>query len=232
MSTTVSHGKIGSLPHLTREELNRRILDGQLAPQILPWLNALPETIALINERFDGEAVTPQNLSTWRLGGYKKWLARKEKTENLKTLSSFARELVGASGNLADGAAAILSGQILETLEEAANMAVTGGSDDAEKDPVDGLAKMASAIASLQTAARAQQKIDLDRRTADRKDAELALSVQKFQRQTVEQFIKWARSPAAAEILESGKPAHVQMDLLRELMFGPVDGKGAEDGKA
>lgn len=40
---TTRKGKIGGLPREIREELNERLLDGQLAPQILPWLNAFPE---------------------------------------------------------------------------------------------------------------------------------------------------------------------------------------------
>ena len=75
----------------------------------------------------------------------------------------------------------------------------------------------------------ARAKLDLARRDSDRKQEELLLAKARFQRQTVEQFIKWAKSPEAAGILESGKPAHVQMSMLRDLMFGPVTGGGGSD---
>lgn len=231
---TPAAGKIGRLPHAIREEVCRRLLDGKTGPEVLRWLNDLPETQRLVDQFFDGEPVTPQNLSNFRLGYFRQWLTRREKAEHIKTLSAFARDLATSGGNLADGAAAILSGQILEALELAGNLCVTGGSDDAESDPAAGLAKMASAVAALQTAARQARKLDLEARAADRKDAELALAVEKFQSQTVEKFIAWAKRPEAAEILESGKPQHVQMDLLRELMFGPVKpapGKEASDGQ-
>lgn len=231
---TPAAGKIGRLPHKIREEVCTRLLDGQTGPEVLAWLNDLPETKRLVDQSFDGEPVTPQNLSNFRLGYFRQWLARREKTEHLKTLGTFARELATSGNDISDGAAAILSGQILEALEMAGNLAVTGGSDDAESDPMSGLAKMAAAITALQNARRQARKLELEARAADRKDAELALAVEKFQAQTVEKFMAWARRPEAAEILESGKPQHVQMDLLRELMFGPVTsgkGKGAADGQ-
>ena len=227
---TISKGKIGSLPHELREELCRRMLDGADGPELLAWLNAHPVALDVWRRKFEGAPLTPQNLSDFRRGDFARWCARRRKTEDLKSLSSFARDLVGAGGNIADGAAAILSGQILEALELAANFAATGGSDDAEADPAAGLAKMAQAVAALQTAGVQRQRLDLAKRDADRKAEELLLAKARFQRQTVEQFVKWARSPDAAKILESGKPSHVQMDLLRELMFGAVSNDAGKEG--
>jgi hypothetical protein len=36
-------GKIARLPHQIRHPLNERLLDGQKAKTILPWLNSLSE---------------------------------------------------------------------------------------------------------------------------------------------------------------------------------------------
>ena len=58
-------GKIARLPESLREQLNRRLREGQLGPQILPWLNAQPETIQTLAELFQGQPVTSQNLSDW-----------------------------------------------------------------------------------------------------------------------------------------------------------------------
>lgn len=218
-------GKIARLPHALREEVCLRLLDGQGAGTILPWLNARPDAARTWAEWFDGEPCTAQNLSAWRLGGYRDWLRRRQKVEHLKTLQGFAVDLAKSGGRIADGAAAIISGHILEALEDAANLAVTRAAGDPGKDPAAGLAKMASAIASLQGAGVQRAKLELDKRTADRKDDELALQRDKFQAATVKAFLKWARSDEARAILDSGKPAAVQMDLLRELMFGPVAGK-------
>jgi len=215
-------GKIARLPHALREALNIRLQNGESAAAVLAWLNARPEAIRAWETYFDGNPAEAQNLSNWRSGGYAEWLARKDRTENLKTLSAFALDLTKSGGNIADGAASILAGQILEALEQGANMAVTGGSDDADKDPAAGVAKMAQAVAALQSSGVARSRLELDKRKVAQKDQALALDREKFERQTVTMFVEWAKSPEAVAILDSGKPKHVQMDKLRELMFGKV----------
>jgi hypothetical protein len=75
-------GKIARLPEAIRIELNQRLLDGQLGPEILPWLNTHPEL----------DLKTPinaANLSSWRLGAYQAWLNGKSE----KTLESFSASL-------------------------------------------------------------------------------------------------------------------------------------------
>lgn len=214
-------GKIARLSHSVRDETCRRLLDGQAGPEILAWLNSHPEVIVILREHFGGEAVNAENLSAWRLGGYRDWLARREKAENLKTLAAFARDLAGSGGHIADGAASIIAGQILEALEHVAEAPPADASGEAA-DPAKRLASMASAIVSLQSASIAKSRLELDKRKARQKDTVLQLAREKLERQTVEAFLKWAKSPEASAILESGKPRHVQMGLLRDLMFGPA----------
>ena len=213
-------GKIARLPHALREQVCRKMLDGQSAPVLLEWLNARPEAARVWAAHFDGEPASAQNLSAWRTGGYAEWLARQQKTEDLKTLGAFALELTRSGGNIADGAAAILSGQILEALEQSANLVVTGGSDDAEKDPAAGLAKMACAITALRAGGIAKERLALDKRKVQQKDSAMRLDREKFELQTVAKFLEWARSAEAVEILDSRKPKTVKMEALRALMFG------------
>lgn len=220
-------GKIARLPHALREEVNRRMLDGQLAPQILPWLNDQPDAAAIWERDFEGVPASAQNLSEWKLGGHKEWRARRDRVDALKDLSSFAHNLTKSGGHIADGAASILSGQILEALEQAGNLVVTGGSDDVEKDPNAGLVAMAKAVSALQKAATSRGKLDLDREKSRRDEKRLKLDREKFERQTVTKFLEFARSAEAQDILSSGKPRAVQMDALRALMFGPVTREGA-----
>lgn len=213
-------GKIARLPHALREQVNTRLLNGESASTILGWLNAEPEAAVIWQTNFDGSEASPQNLSEWRSGGYRDWLTRREKIEHTKTLATFAESLAKSGGNIADGAAAILGGQMLEALEQAANMSVTGGSDDAEADPTKGLARMASAITALQSARTARERLTLERERVKAKREDQKLAREKFETQTVKAFLEWARQPEAVAILDSGKPKHVQMDALRELMFG------------
>jgi len=73
------HGKIARLPLALREELNRRLQNGELSPALLPWLNQLPEVQALLAQFFAGRPISRQNLSEWRLGGYRDWLKLQER---------------------------------------------------------------------------------------------------------------------------------------------------------
>lgn len=215
-------GKIARLPHALREEVNRRLLDNQTSAVLLPWLNAQPEAIAIWEHEFEGMPASAENLSQWRQGGFADWKARTERVENLKTLSSFANELTQSGGHIADGAAAILSGQILEALEQAGNLVVTGGSDDAERDPNEGLIAMAKAVSSLQKSAAAKGKLALDREKADQSRERLQLDREKFETQTVTKFLQFAKQPEAIAILNSGKSQQIKMEALRALMFGKV----------
>ncbi|HVY68299.1 MAG TPA: hypothetical protein VHH73_00120 [Verrucomicrobiae bacterium] len=71
-------GKIGRLPRAIREQLNQRLHDGGQGPELLDWLNALPEVQQLLTAEFDGKPISAQNLSSWRQGGYEDWLAHGE----------------------------------------------------------------------------------------------------------------------------------------------------------
>jgi len=222
-------GKIARLPHVLREEVNVRLMDGQTSRVILPWLNKQPAAVAVWERDFEGVPASAQNLSEWKLGGWKEWRERKERVENLKTLSSFAHDLTKSGGHIADGAASILAGQILEALEQAGNLVVTGGSDDAEKDPNAGLVAMAKAVSSLQKSSVSKGKLDLDRERSKQNRERLNLDREKFETQTVSKFLEFAKKPAAIAILNSGKSQEVKMEAIRELMFGKV--KEVKGGK-
>lgn len=71
-------GKIARLPYAMREQVNRRIDTGERARPLLKWLNALPEVQTVLERDFKGQPVSAQNLSEWRNGGYRDWLARQE----------------------------------------------------------------------------------------------------------------------------------------------------------
>ena len=45
-------GKIGRLPLALREQVNRRLHDGQTAKSIADWLNGLPEVQTILAEQF------------------------------------------------------------------------------------------------------------------------------------------------------------------------------------
>ena len=90
--------KITRLPDSLREELNQRLRNGEPAHLILPWLNARPEVIALVEEHYGGNLISPQNLSDWNLGGYREWLTRQEMRESSQDFATEAPHLTAAAG--------------------------------------------------------------------------------------------------------------------------------------
>ena len=71
-------GKIARLPQYLREQLNRRIEDGEPGRDLLEWLNshgAVQDTLAA---HFGGRPITEQNLSEWKQGGFNDWQHHQE----------------------------------------------------------------------------------------------------------------------------------------------------------
>ncbi|HEX4264631.1 MAG TPA: hypothetical protein VH597_09855 [Verrucomicrobiae bacterium] len=79
-------GKIARLPAAIRYELNRRLENGVLGKDIVPWLNALPEVQRVLTEMFGGQPISENNLSNWRRGGFQDWLRDQERRARLEEL--------------------------------------------------------------------------------------------------------------------------------------------------
>jgi hypothetical protein len=85
MTTRV--GKIAQLPKEIRDQLNQRLENGKQGPEILKWLNDLPETKKLLAEKFDHQPINKQNLSEWRRGGYEEWLRFQERQLRIQRIT-------------------------------------------------------------------------------------------------------------------------------------------------
>jgi hypothetical protein len=86
------NGKIARLSREVRDELNRRLERSQPGPNLLDWLNGLPEVRELLQEQFEGEPISKQNLSQWRQGGFQEWLARQELWQAAVDANDFATD--------------------------------------------------------------------------------------------------------------------------------------------
>jgi hypothetical protein len=86
-------GKIARLPAAVREEINRRLDDGQKSKTILPWLNALPEVKAVVDAEFGGNFITKHNLSEWNTGGYAAWAEKQRLRESVDSFLEDAASL-------------------------------------------------------------------------------------------------------------------------------------------
>ena len=186
-------GKIARLPATIRDELNQRLRNGAQGPQVLPWLNALPETQAVLTEFFDGKEINATNLSDWRLGGFAEWEEKQDRTYRTKELAAYAVKLAEAnSASIAQGASAIASGRLLELLEAATS---EDGKLSAEE-----LGDVVKSLTSLRSAEIAQQRSDQDAVKLKQKDEELKLAREKFQRDTAAMVLKSARDTAIQQI--------------------------------
>src|SRR5688572_25597521 len=96
-------GKIARLQRDIRNQLNRRIADGEPGIRLVEWLNALESVRQGLAQDFGGREISEQNLSEWKQGGYADWLARQETLACARELAADAGELTDAAeGSLAD----------------------------------------------------------------------------------------------------------------------------------
>jgi hypothetical protein len=110
-------GKIARLPRSTREELNRRLHNGEAGVRLADWLNGLPDVKTVLAADFGGRAISAQNLSEWKSGGYVEWQARQEALEQARELAADARELSEATdGRLTDHLATVLAARYAAAL--------------------------------------------------------------------------------------------------------------------
>lgn len=86
-------GKIARLPLHVRNQLNQRLEDGKEGDAILKWLNDLPAVREVLQSKFNGRRINKQNLSAWRLGGFREW-------QRLQESHAFMHRLVERSDDL------------------------------------------------------------------------------------------------------------------------------------
>ena len=108
-------GKIARLPKATRDELGRRIENGELGKPIVDWLNGLPHVQELLEEQFGGRPVSEQNLSEWKQGGHPEWLRQQETLSLVSQLTEQSDEVDEAAERLLGS---ILARQRLDPLAQ------------------------------------------------------------------------------------------------------------------
>jgi len=216
-------GKIARLPATVRDEVSRRLNDGQPGSVILPWLNALPAVQAVLAASFDGVPVSDENLSVWRRTGFVEWKRRAERIERTRELSRYAAEVSRANGaSIADGAASIAAGKLLELLEvidEASILDEPGEDEKGKKTPAEILVAVAGALGSLRTTEQNEVRLKQNDRRLKQGDAKLALEREKFQRDTAGIALK-ILGDDRAKAIESGTGSMAEkIEALGQLMF-------------
>ncbi len=116
------NGKIARLPRQLREELNRRLDDGEQGKQLVAWLNGLPEVQAMLKSDFQGMAINEQNLCEWKQGGFHDWRRHQESLEMARAAQEDAKALAAETGptpltDLLAGQLALLLAKAIRGLE-------------------------------------------------------------------------------------------------------------------
>ena len=206
-------GKIGRLPVVIRNEVNRRILENESGAKIIAWLHEQPAVLRILDEYFGEEPIKPQNLSEWRKGGYQDWLRKQEEIDQLKEMAEYALKLgVAAGGKIADGSAAIAGGKIMMELETAT------GQDLASK--IKSLTLLRMGDQEDRKRNQEDEKIALKKKVVAQNDQRLELEVKKFNRRTCEMFLKWYDDKRAKDIVESRASNSEKLEKLGQTMFG------------
>jgi hypothetical protein len=92
------NGKIARMSLDIRNELNRRLQDGEPGGTLLKWLNGLKPVQDILKQHFSGMPISEQNLSEWRQGGYKDWLRLEAARDFIDNMSEQSGELDEAAG--------------------------------------------------------------------------------------------------------------------------------------
>jgi hypothetical protein len=205
----ISRCKLGRLPVELRHELNKRIRANELSTTLLPWLNSLPETLAILRPESGESPVTIKNLSDWRQSGYRDWLERRERIEERREMADYCFELAQSGKNLLDGSASVLGAKLMEIMEGVDTEAQRGLL--AEKP--DNLVGLISGLAALQGQANQGYKIK-------QTDRRLDLEERKFEGRFLKLFEQYYADRQVQEIMAGKDGARVKMEQLRTHIFG------------
>jgi len=200
------NGKIARLPFEVRDQLNRRLRNGEKGTPLLDWLNALPEVRAVVAAEFKGRPVRNQNLSEWRKAGHQDWLNTQEALGQVRDSVSEARELASVTdGALGDRLAVLLIARYVLAARKL-------GGDDMKS-----LHELCDHLAALRRGDHAAGwlHIEQERLADERKERDQDLN---------ELFLKWARNPEIRDAICRGYISREdRLALLKQQMFGDLD---------
>jgi hypothetical protein len=160
-------GKIARLPREVRDELNRRLDDGEEGAALLHWLNGRPGTLKAMQDRFAGQPVSKQNLSDWRQGGHLEWQRQQEALDLAGRLLEDAEDVekLATDGPLADRLAELVAVSLGHLLQAATRLP-----DGPEK--TGAVLKSARELIRLRRADRDYERAQRERKDWQRKQEE------------------------------------------------------------
>jgi hypothetical protein len=184
------YGKIANLPRDLRDQLNRRLDDGEPGVRLVEWLNQLPEVQAVLARNFEGRKINEQNLTEWKAGGYRNWQARQEMLAQAREMAADAAELIQATrGKLTDHLAAILAARYAALV---ANW--NGEAADEFRAKLRALRELCQDIVNLRRGDHSGARLFMEQER-------LKGEQEKTEEELFEQFEEWAKRPAVRDCL-------------------------------
>lgn len=207
--------KIARLPKAIREEVNRRLDNGEPGSKILPWLNALPDVRMVLAEFFDGKEINDQNLSNWRETGYCEWQTYNERLDRTRALADMAVRLGENAGKLFAGGGAIAAGHIMELME---GLDIDGQADLLKKEPAT-FTELLDKLARLTKANAEAERTAFDKVKHQTAKDKLAFDREKFEVLAAKALLKHAQSKEVQSVIKGGGSNAEKIAALRAVMF-------------
>lgn len=111
------HGKIARLPRQIREQLNRRLDNGEPGVRLVEWLNSLPQAKKTLEKYFEGREINEVNLTEWKNGGHVEWKAQQEMLALTQEFKANSKQLGAVSGSeMTDCLATVVAARYAELL--------------------------------------------------------------------------------------------------------------------
>jgi hypothetical protein len=212
-SNRSSVGKIARLPNEIRELLNQRLLDGQPASVILPWLNDHWRVKEVLAAQFDGAPILRQNLDNWRQGGYQDWLNHEQSRLQFDRLAEGAEKIsAGGRAAFARGAATIVSSQLFQLID----------SNRSEKHNFDDFIKIISTLKPLLNVEQNSDRLKMANERIRQRERQLLLMRDKHQRDVVAIGLRLLGDERAKQIEAADINYAEQIELLGLHIFGDL----------
>jgi hypothetical protein len=160
-------GKIARLPSSLRDQLNRRVREGEPGRDLVDWLNSQPAVQEVLAKEFAGRPIKEQNLSEWKQGGYEDWLQHQETRTLVQELASqwqdISEDINLEAGDLS--IADLLSARVALALGRCLHSIAEKGADDPKQ--TQALLEIARELARLRRDDHAQNVFRFERERSE-----------------------------------------------------------------
>jgi hypothetical protein len=212
-------GKIARLPHKIREQLNRRIRNGEPGPEILTWVNKQPAVKKVLAAHFGGTEINDRNLSAWRHGGYERWLTKQELLAEVRGTAEDAEEWSQAAG-AARGTARMAVVRLFQVME----------SIPPERRSTADLVKISQAMAQLLKVEQNGEWLEHDKKRVELSNEHLTLRWDIHQRDVVRVAFRVLDDEVAKKIHRSPYTNEEKFEMMGHCLYGHL-WQGREVGK-